>query len=83
MAEYNGNGLTREAFTKRKGIDVHTFDASLLQQRRSDRGTAARFEEMPWTGLAATPSLEVAELAAQGYDVTKLRRIPQHWPTAP
>ncbi len=40
--------------------------------------------------MARTPQIPeadyqrlVAELAAQGYDTAKLRRVPQQWPTAP
>lgn len=59
LAEYDRSGLTQKAFAKREGINVHTFVSWLLQRRRSGRGAAVRFEEMPWAGLAATPSLEV------------------------
>ena len=62
MGEYDGSGLTQEAFGEREGINYHTFVAWLGRRRRGgvepgpDTG---KFHELSLSGPVSNSSLEV------------------------
>jgi len=83
MAEYDGSGLTQEAFCKREGVNYHTFVAWLGRRKRSggevDEPVPAKFHELTLSGGSASGSgLEVAlpdGTVLRGGDAEALARL--------
>ena len=62
MCEYDGSGLTQEAFCEREGINYHTFVARLGRRRREEGeplSDAGKFHEISLSGPVSHSGLEV------------------------